>query len=77
MMLHATDISLHSGGYFDWADIGANSHMLITDVANGLASTARYAASWMASTTWPSIACWSARCWKRCIPAIEPCTTLA
>lgn len=42
-MLHATDISLHGGGYFDWADIGANSHMRITDVANGLASTARYA----------------------------------
>jgi len=43
MQLHHNDVTLHHGAYFDWSDIEANSHMKVTDVANGLASTARYA----------------------------------
>lgn len=41
-MLHKNDVTLASGGYFDWANIGANSHMTVYDVASGLASTGRY-----------------------------------
>lgn len=40
---HKTDISLLSGQYFDWADIGANSHLTVTDIARGLSCVARYA----------------------------------
>jgi len=39
---HKDDVSLASGGYFDWTNIGANSHMSVYDVASGLSSTARY-----------------------------------
>lgn len=42
MSTHKTDVSLVSGRYFDWANIGANSHLQIVDVASGLASTNRY-----------------------------------
>lgn len=38
MSTHKTDVSLVSGRYFDWANIGANSHLQIVDVASGLAS---------------------------------------
>lgn len=41
-MLHKNDVGLASGPYFDWNNIGANSHMSVYDVASGLSSTARY-----------------------------------